>query len=287
MSNHSLWQTGRGEFAKLTLTNTSGASADIYRYGAHLTSWKTASGKEWMFLSEQAQFAAGKAIRGGVPVIFPQFSGFGAGQRHGFARNFEWQLESEPGEQNGESRCKFILDANDNTVAIWPHHFRAEFIPSLTAQQLTMTLVIHNLDLAPFTFTAALHTYFAVSNIHKVALQGLSGQSYWDNNGSDFTHDRFTQNDDQLTFPDAIDRVYFSCQKPLQLIDGNDRLMIQADGFTEVVVWNPGEEATKKLDDMADNEYQKMLCIEAALIDKPVTLSPGEVWQGSQILKSV
>jgi hypothetical protein len=68
MSNHSLWQTGRGQFAKLTLTNTSSASADIYRYGAHLTSWKTANGKEWMFLSEQAQFAAGKAIRGGDSV---------------------------------------------------------------------------------------------------------------------------------------------------------------------------------------------------------------------------
>ena len=287
MSNPSLWQTGCGEFAKLTLTNTSGASADIYRYGAHLTSWKTASGKEWMFLSEQAQFAAGKAIRGGVPVIFPQFSGFGAGPRHGFARNLEWQLENEPREQNGESRCKFILEANDNTLAIWPHRFRAEFIASLTAQQLTMTLAIHNMDSAPFTFTAALHTYFAVSDIHKVALQGLSGLSYWDNNGSDFKRDRFIQNDDQLTFPDAIDRVYFSCQKSLQLVDGNERLSIQADGFNEVVVWNPGAEATKKLDDMADNEYQKMLCIEAALIDKPITLAPGETWHGSQILKTV
>lgn len=287
MSNPSLWQTGCGEFAKLTLTNTSGASADIYRYGAHLTSWKNASGKERMFLSEQAQFAAGKAIRGGVPVIFPQFSGFGAGPRHGFARNLEWQLENEPREQNGESRCKFILEANDNTLAIWPHRFRAEFIASLTAQQLTMTLAIHNMDSAPFTFTAALHTYFAVSDIHKVALQGLSGLSYWDNNGSDFKRDRFIQNDDQLTFPDAIDRVYFSCQKSLQLVDGNERLFIQADGFNEVVVWNPGAEATKKLDDMADNEYQKMLCIEAALIDKPITLAPGETWHGSQILKTV
>lgn len=287
MSNPSLWQTGCGEFAKLTLTNTSGASADIYRYGAHLTSWKNASGKERMFLSEQAQFAAGKAIRGGVPVIFPQFSGFGAGPRHGFARNLEWQLENEPREQNGESRCKFILEANDNTLAIWRHRFRAEFIPSLTAQQLTMRLAIHNMDSAPFTFTAALHTYFAVSDIHKVALQGLSGLSYWDNNGSDFKRDRFIQNDDQLTFPDAIDRVYFSCQKSLQLVDGNERLFIQADGFNEVVVWNPGAEATKKLDDMADNEYQKMLCIEAALIDKPITLAPGETWHGSQILKTV
>jgi glucose-6-phosphate 1-epimerase len=195
-------------------------------------------------------------------------------------------LANEPSEQNGESRCKLILKSSDSTLALWPHRFRAEFIPSLTAQQLTMTLVIQNTDSAPFTFTTALHTYFAVSDIHKVALQGLSGVSYWDNNGSDFARDRFVQNDDQLAFPDAIDRVYFSCQKPLQLIDGNERLSIQADGFTEVVVWNPGVEATKKLDDMANEEYQNMLCVEAALIDKPVTLAPGEVWQGSQILKA-
>jgi glucose-6-phosphate 1-epimerase len=278
------WQIGRGQLAKLSLNTDTGASADIYRYGAHLTSWKTAAGREWMFISREAQFEQGKAIRGGVPVIFPQFSGFGRGQRHGFARNMEWQLVEECKSSTQEASCRFVLQADDKSLSLWPHRFRAEFVPTLRDNQLDMTLTIHNTDQQPFSFTAALHTYFAVSNLHQVHLRGLKGVRYWDNDGSDFHRDRFVFELEAMTFPDAIDRVFFDNLNPLQLIDGNDRLTIENKGFQEVVVWNPGAEATKKLDDMADDEYLRMLCVEAAIIDQPVTLAPGESWRGAQVL---
>jgi glucose-6-phosphate 1-epimerase len=35
---------------------------------------------------------------------------------------------------------------------------------------------------------------------------------------------------------------------------------------------------------MPDDGYRRMLCIEAAVIDKPVTLAPGEAWSGRQLL---
>jgi glucose-6-phosphate 1-epimerase len=286
MLNNSPWQIGRGKLAKLTLTTPAGASAEIYRYGAHLTSWKTSGGKEWMFTSRQAQFEQGKAIRGGVPVIFPQFSGFGQGQRHGFARNVEWRLEGEHNASAQDVSCRFVLQADDKSLASWPHRFRAEFVPELSDTQLKMTLTIHNTDNRPFRFTAALHTYFAVSNVHQVQLRGLKGLSYWDNNGSDFQRDRFIYGQDALEFPDAIDRVFFDNSNPLQLIDGEHQLTIENPGFHEVVVWNPGAEATKKLNDMADDEYLQMLCVEAAIIDQPITLMPGESWSGAQVLRA-
>lgn len=280
------WQTGRGQMAKLHLTTSAGACAEIYPYGAHITSWKTAAGREWMFLSRQAQFEPGKAIRGGVPVIFPQFSGFGPGQRHGFARNVEWQLEDESATSAQESVCRFILQADDKSLAIWPHRFRAELMPLLSESQLKMTLTIHNIDDKPFSFTAALHTYFAVTDLYRVQLRGLKGLSYWDNNGSDFQRDRFIFVQDTLEFPDAIDRVFFANSNPLRLVDGNHSLTIENPGFREVVVWNPGAEATKKLNDMADDEYRQMLCVEAAIIDQPITLLPGESWSGAQVLRA-
>lgn len=283
MLNNFSWQTGHSDFAKLSLTTPNGASAEIYRYGAHLTSWKTRSGREWMFLSSQSLFEQGKAIRGGVPVIFPQFSGFGPGPRHGFARNMEWRLSREP--HNGS--CTFLLEADESSLAAWPYKFHAEFTPTLADDQLTMTLLIRNIDDKPFTFTAALHTYFAVSNVHQVELSGLEGLTYWDNNGSDFHKDRFVQKGNSLNFPGAIDRVYFACTGPLQLTDGNHKLSIQAEGFRDVVVWNPGADAAKNLSDLADDEYQKMLCVEAAVVDQPITLAPGEVWSRSQILKEL
>lgn len=284
MSDHNPWQTGRGQLAKLTLGNSAGARAEIYRYGAHLTSWKTPAGREWMFLSRDAQFEPGKAIRGGVPVIFPQFSGFGSGQRHGFARNLEWQLAEAPAPSAAEASCRFILQADDRTLALWPHRFRAEFVPTLRAAQLDMTLIIHNTDRRPFSFTAALHTYLAVDDLRQVQLHGVQGVRYWDNDGSDFQRQRFVFEPEVLQFSDAIDRVFFDNPNPLSLVDGAHRLTIENRGFPEVVVWNPGAAATQKLPDMADDEYPRMLCVEAAIIDRPVTLAPGESWRGSQVL---
>jgi glucose-6-phosphate 1-epimerase len=284
MLENSSFVIGRGNLPVLTLQTPTGASMDIYRHGAHLTSWKSATGKEWMFLSKQAVFAEGSAIRGGVPVVFPQFSGFGSGQRHGFARNLAWQL-AHTDSASERSQCTFVLEENEATQARWPYRFRAEFTPVLHNDCLSMTLSIRNTDTQAFTFSAALHTYFAINHIHAAKLRGLTGITYWDNDGSDFQRDRFVDEKAELDFPDAIDRVYFNCQTPLQLIDGDDHLTIQAQGFSEVVVWNPGAAATQQLQDMADDEYQNMLCVEAAVIDKPITLAPGEAWSGTQQLQ--
>ena len=281
MSNDIPWQTGRGDLAKIALSEQGGATAEVYAYGAHLTSWKTSRGREWMFLSVKAQFEQGKAIRGGVPVVFPQFSGFGSGQRHGFARTTPWQLVGGPG-----ADCRFSLSSDPATTALWPHQFRAQFIPQLSGDQLTMQLVVENIDSKSFQFTAALHTYFAVSDVHRVHLEGLRGLSYWDNNGGDFHKARAIYAADSLEFPTAIDRVFFDCTRPLRLVDGADTLQIQAQGFTEVVVWNPGEEAASKLPDIEAREYRKMLCVEAAVIDHPVHLAPGESWSGAQVLQA-
>jgi glucose-6-phosphate 1-epimerase len=282
-----LWLPGQNNFAKLALTTPNGASAEIYQHGAHLTSWKPPSGREWLFLSTQAEFAQGKAIRGGVPIIFPQFSGFGPGPRHGFARNQAWQIAQPPRTEGNAMEAVFQLTDNPSTLTQWPHKFLAEFILKLTDHQLSMTLKITNTDISEFQFTAALHSYFALNDLHQAQLTGLQGLNYWDNNGSDFNNDRHSFGDDTLTFPGALDRVFFECQTPLTLHDGKDTLSIQAQGFREVVVWNPGEEEAKKLADLADHEFQHMLCIEAAIIDHPIHLKSGEAWSGTQILLDV
>lgn len=52
-----------------------------------MTSWRDPSGAELLFVSAKAVFAPPKAIRGGVPVCWPQFSDMGPLGQHGFARN--------------------------------------------------------------------------------------------------------------------------------------------------------------------------------------------------------
>src|SRR5204863_9262286 len=67
-----------------------GARAAAFTHGAQVTSSKTVGGDERLFLSERSAFAADAAIRGGGPVIFPQFGAMGPLPKHGFARVVEW-----------------------------------------------------------------------------------------------------------------------------------------------------------------------------------------------------
>jgi glucose-6-phosphate 1-epimerase len=48
-----------------------GESLDILLYGATIISWKDASGAEKLWLSESAKLDGSKAVRGGIPLVFP------------------------------------------------------------------------------------------------------------------------------------------------------------------------------------------------------------------------
>ena len=63
---------GNGGMPKIRVTAPS-ATAEIYLYGAQITSWRPAGAEEALFLSEHSHWQVGKAIRGGIPVCFPWF----------------------------------------------------------------------------------------------------------------------------------------------------------------------------------------------------------------------
>lgn len=266
---------GNGGLLKADLKHPSGARGVIYRHGAHLTKWQSSAGNDWIFTSECAKFGAGSAIRGGVPIIFPQFNEIGKGPRHGFARNVEWQTADQDG-----NRLILVLESGEDTQ-VWPHQFRAELECRIDALSLKMALSITNTSTKSFEFTCAFHTYFRIHSLETCAVDGLTGLSYWDNDGSDFNQ-RHSFEAQQLKVGDAFDRVFFNYQQPLVLHSKQSQLKIEHSGFKDIVVWNPGREATEKMDDLADYEYKQMLCIEAAQIDKPVQLHPGETWLGTQ-----
>ena len=121
---------GRGELPVATLTHPSGATAEVYLHGAHVTSWIPADGVERLFVSSASLYAAGKAIRGGIPVCFPQFSGRGPLPNHGFARTSSgWQVESTSSDGPGGEVC-LVLSLSDRRrigggVSEWPLEFTA------------------------------------------------------------------------------------------------------------------------------------------------------------------
>lgn len=276
-------------FEPIILKHPSGATATVCRYGAHITSWKLANGEEQLFLSELAEFKNGASIRGGVPIIFPQFNTFGTGLRHGFARTSEWRITQSPIEESSESIvcCELQLTDSDETQKSWPHKFLATYRILLSEASLRLELIVKNTNDTPCEFTAALHTYFCIPQLLNTRVTGLQHSKYWNNNGDDFSK-RQQENDPALTFKDAIDRVYFDVDRSLKLQttdnSSESTLNISQQGFSDVVIWNPGKDAAITMKDFVNTEYENMLCIEAAKIDSPVVLNSGDEWMGVQTL---
>lgn len=265
--------------AKLNLIATDGASAEIYLHGGHLTSWIPAGGGgERLFLSPKADFLPGAAIRGGTPVIFPQFAGLGPLPKHGLARNRPWQLR-----ESGSDWATLTLREDQATLAIWPKPFVLEYTVRIEARQLTLTLKASNPGPGAYTFSAALHTYLRVDDLRTVSVHGLQGLRFSDSAHGDAIS---TQSEELLTFPAEIDRIYFNAAAPVELRAGDERTVLTQTGFTDVVTWNPGPEKCAALKDMLPDGYLQFVCIEAALIETPVTLAAGESWVGTQVLQA-
>lgn len=249
-----------------------GASAIVALQGAHLVSWRPAGKDEALFASARSPYEAGKAIRGGVPVCFPQFADRGPLAQHGFARTSAWEHVS-----TDAGTATFALRDTPQTRAAWPHPFRLELAIGIGGTRLAMTLRVSNIGDTSFSFTTALHTYFAV-DAPRARLQGLRGVEYL-TRGEERRH---VEARDDIPAADAIDRTYFAAPRRLWLHDARRTLAIAQEGFTDTVVWNPGEARAAQMADMEPGGHARMLCVEAAAIEPAITLAPAVTWTGTQ-----
>ena len=263
-----------GQLPALHLRAPDGAEATITLYGAHLVSWKTAPGpqagaagfhaagaQERLFLSTLSALDGNRAIRGGVPVIFPQFAERGQGMRHGFARVSTWRV-LEAGEQDGAAFALLALNGADLAPALaaaWPHPFELSLRVSVQAQSLVMALEVRNTGSQPFPFAAALHTYYLVEDVEAVRIDGVQAET--------------------LAITDKLDQVFERIGGQIGFDTGADKLILQQSGFADAVVWNPGAADAAALADMEDEEYRRFVCIEPALL-APQVLEPGGRWRG-------
>src|SRR5690606_32497769 len=97
------------------------AEAHIYLHGAHITHFQPRGARPVLFMSDRSDFAPGKPIRGGVPVIFPWFgdrADDAAAPKHGFVRLLPWKIDS------------IQLDTDDDILITLSH------VPDETARKL-------------------------------------------------------------------------------------------------------------------------------------------------------
>jgi glucose-6-phosphate 1-epimerase len=250
-----------GSLPAIELAAPDGARAIITLFGAHLVSWKGADGRERMFMSAKSALDGQHAIRGGVPVIFPQFAQRGSGMRHGFARVSHWRLAGS-GIDDGAAYAEFALSQADlapQVASAWPHAFELVLRVAVRANELAMTFEVRNTGAQAFPFAAALHTYHLVDDIGAVRIDGAQAGT--------------------LAITAKIDQIFQNVGGRLLLASGAGRLVLEQQGFADAVVWNPGAADAAALADLADDEYRRFVCIEPALLE-PATLAPGATWCG-------
>jgi glucose-6-phosphate 1-epimerase len=271
---------GAGGLPMLALEAPDGARAELYVHGAHVTSWRPAGGDERLYLSAASEFRDGVAIRGGVPVIFPQFAGRGPLPKHGFARTARWTLAGVARDAR-EARATLHLADSAATRAVWPHAFRAELTVAVGGPSLRIALAVANAGDAPLDFTAALHTYLRVADAARAALVGLAGARYEDSAADGALR---VDRDATLRMDGEVDRVYLDAPGELELRDDGRTTVVAATGFPDTVVWNPGPVRAAALADLEPEGWRRMLCVEAAVVGRPVRLGAGERWEGAQTL---
>ncbi|KQV91025.1 hypothetical protein ASD15_02950 [Massilia sp. Root351] len=267
MINSGIEHVTYGALPAIRVTAPDGAQAIITLFGAHLLSWTTPEGKERLFLSECSPMDGSAAIRGGVPVIFPQFSTRGDGQRHGLARLSSWRLGEHGADAEGV-QVEFELtqaDVPGQLAAGWPHDFALRLRFALRGNALQMRFNVRNTGQSSFDFASALHTYYAAGDFLKSALHGLEPGP--------------------IAFGPPLDNIYAAPQE-LELHTAVSKLLLQQQGFSEWVVWNPGAENAARLTDMADHEWREFVCIEPARVDQK-ELKAGAEWTGLHTITAI
>ncbi|CAL5015055.1 unnamed protein product [Urochloa decumbens] len=284
---------GPNGLEKIVLREARGWSAEVHLYGGQVTSWKNDHGDELLFVSSKAIFKPPKAICGGIPICFPQFGTQGNLEKHGFARNRFWSIDDNPPSLPVNTAIKtfadLILKPSEEDLKIWPHSFEFRLRVALApGGDLILTSRIRNTntDGRTLSFTFAYHTYLSVSDISEIRVEGLETLDYFDNLNE---KGRFTEQGDALVFEAEVDKIYLDAPSKIAIIDHEKKrtYVLRKDGLPDTVVWNPWDKKSKNMQDLGDEEYKHMLCVEPAAVEKSIILKPGEEWKGRMELSAV
>lgn len=267
------------------LSLPSGETANILLYGATVTSW-VVDGEEKLFLSEKAKLDGSKAVRGGIPLVFPVFGTSDEVKlpQHGFARTSRWEFLGKTSEGGSSIQVDFGLGPENLSAeakAAWPSNFGLIYTVTLTRKTLETKMIIRNEGTETFKFHVLFHTYFKVPDIKAVAVTGLKGIEYKDKVASSTAQETA----DALGISSETDRVYPKVPGTVEIVSGGKALYkIERTNVDDVVVWNPWTGSSKIADFGPEDGWQRMICVEAGNVADWTTLDGGDTWEGGQVI---
>lgn len=248
-------------------------SARVALHGAQVMSWKPADEEEVLYLSPDAVFKEGKAIRGGIPICWPWFNAHPTNPEqpsHGIARTRFWKMVGVKESAEGVE-LKFEMNAG-----IW-----SAAVTVKAGESLEVILKSGNPNEIPIVVSGALHPYFAISDIEQVRVVNLEDSEFLDTTPNPPTR---SKQKGPVIFTGEVDSIYDSSSSLLLVDDLSGRtLLIEKSGSPSTVVWNPWTEKAAALADLPDDDYRKFCCVEAAIAnDRAEIVIPG----GSHLLRT-
>ncbi len=264
-------------FVTVDIANSQ-ATASIALQGAHLFSWIPRGARPVIWVSAEAHFEKGKPIRGGIPVCWPWFGNHPSDPSlpaHGFARTSSWKVIQTEALKDGSTLIVFSLIAKDEHNRLWPYSCDLE-IHYIIGESLKVDLVTRNTGESDITISDALHTYFAVSDVRNISINGLEGCSYLDKVDNEIPRKKQVG---AVHFAGEIDRIYLQSSDDCVIDDPGlqRRIRISKLNSDSTVVWNPWIEKSGKMDDMGQNGYLNMVCVESTnAADDEVRVAAGD-----------
>jgi glucose-6-phosphate 1-epimerase len=251
------------------------AKARISTYSGQVLSFQPHGEEDLLFVSELAYYQPGKAIKGGMPVCWPWFGPDPEGKGrpgHGFVRTAQWEVLLTQQMDDGSTCLRLGITENEQTLAAWPRHF-ALALEVIIGKQLDLSLITLNTEESDLTLTQALHTYFSVGDIGRVAVEGLDGCVYIDK--MDDSKEKHQQG--AVVISEQTDRIYSGVSDDLVISDPSlsRRIRIRSEGSNSAVVWNPWIEQSAAMGDFGDEEYRKMICVETTNAGPDQVTVPG------------
>jgi glucose-6-phosphate 1-epimerase len=263
-----------------------GSELLVTQQGAQILGYRQAEQPPLIWLSPDAAYRTGQSVRGGVPVCWPWFGDLQRNPQavqahyqleqapaHGLVRALDWELLSID-EEGDAVTLRFAYDTRNRPLEGWPRDVGLSFVVRL-ADDLSMGLETHNRGDTPLTLSQALHSYFAVSDVRQVSVEGLQGCRYIDT----LLDWQELRQQEAPVFDAETDRIYFDTPARLSIVDPGwgRRIHLDTRGSRSAVLWNPWIDKARRLSQFPDEAWQDMLCIETAnVLEDVVQLQPDE-----------
>ncbi len=275
IAGHLRFISGPGDMPVAEIHNELG-QASIALQGAHVLDFQSKGEKSVIWMSDEAKFAPGKSLRGGVPICWPWFGPHASDSSlpgHGPARTAAWKPVASRAMNDGRTKLSFELVQSEQVRELCGHSLRVQLHVTV-GQSLLLSLETANLDETVYTLGEALHTYFLVGDVRQVKVEGLDGCTYIDKMDGG---ERKKQHG-PVVISSESDRIYLDTPNCCEIVDPSMGRIIRicCEGSASVVVWNPWVETAAKMGDLGPDGHLKMLCVETAnAADDVVQLEPG------------